>query len=197
VSAPPETSAPRPSDAGPSQWLWGVGALVVLGFIVLVVSSARQAAVPVGVSGGMSGMSMPDARGGAGMRMSMRDIDGRAVRIPDGRPGVVVFVESRSCAACVGAVRATARALRPERSAVALTVVNVDSATTRGEVTAFARRAGEPRARYVVDDRNGSLASMFGASGLGAAVVYDAGGKVVSRPASAAGVARALVRAAK
>lgn len=129
--------------------------------------------------------------------MSLRDIDGRAVRIPDGRPGAVVFVESRSCAACVGAVRATARAVRRGRSGAALTVVNVDAATSRGEVAAFARRAGEPRARYVVDDRNESLSAMFDASSLGAAVVYDASGKVVAHPASAAGVARALARAAR
>ncbi len=130
------------------------------------------------------------------MQMSMRDVDGRLVRVPDGRPGVAVFVTPRNCADCVAAVRAAARAVARSRPSAQLTVVSLDSATSRSDVAEFARTAGSPRARYVIDDRNGSLASMFNVTGLGAAAVYDAKGKIVDRPGSPGQIGQAMARAA-
>jgi len=193
------SSAEGPPDRGervPRRRAWvALGAAVVIGFVVLVVTSTRQAAVPVGASGAMSGMSMPMGASGR-LALTMRDVENRALRLPDGRPGIAVFVETGGCGTCVEAVRAAARAVRRSGETAALIVVSIDSGTSRGAVAAFARAAGQPAARYVLDDRNGSLASMFGASGLGAAVVYDARGGIVARPsATAAGLARALRRA--
>lgn len=191
-----DTSAP-PSDDAPDRRLWGlVGAIVLIGFVVLVVSSSRRDTTPVGASGAMSGMSMPATRGsGAGMRMSVRDISGRALRVPDGGPGVVVFVEPRACAACARAVRAAARAVHGSRPARQLIVVSVDTASGRDALARFARTVDRPEARYVLDDR-GALASMFRASSLSATAVYDARSRIVAHPRSAAQIRDALARAA-
>ena len=165
---------------------------MAVGFVVVVVASTRQAAVPVGALGGVSGMSMSGS--GGAMRMSMRDVDGRTVRIPDGHPGVIVFVQPGRCGPCVAALRTAAGA---SRAGVPLTVISVDSTTSRDDVSRLAAATGRPRAHYVVDDRNGSLASMFGASRLGAILVYDARGKIVGRPSTAAGIRRALLRSVR
>lgn len=194
TAAPPESSGSRPSDGGPDRRLWVVvGTIVVVGFVAVVVSSTKRATMPVGASGSMSGMAMPGSDG-SGMRMSMRDIDGRTLRVPDGRRGLVVFVQPRSCRPCVDAVRAAAQAVRGARSPTQLTVISVDATSSRDDMTQFALRAGEPRARYVVDDRNGALASMYDVSNLGATVLYDARGTIVARPATRAGLQRALAR---
>ena len=173
---------------------WSIAvAVVLIGFLALVLTSVRDAAVPVGASGG--GMQMPGMGDGAGMQMSLRDVDGRPLRMPDGRPGVAVFVEARNCAACADAVRAADRAVQAARPGADLVVVAVDPATTRGDIASFARSTGRPDARYVVDDRDGSLASMFSPSGLGAAVVYDAGGNLVEDASSPARIGPALAQA--
>ena len=169
------------------------GALVVLAFLVYVGFSAQRAAVPVGSSGGMPGMSMGN---GAGMSMTVRDVRGRPLRIPDGRPGVAVFVSGRTCAACLAAVRRAAAAIGATRGRADLMVVSLDSTTTRGEADAFAQDAGRPAARYVVDDPGSSLASMFGVSTPAQTVVYDDKGAVVARlEGGRAAVAGALRRA--
>lgn len=194
--ATPSEEPQSPADDRRRRTRWGiVSAVVVVGFVVLVVSSTRQAAVPVGASGDMGAMQMRGTGGGSGMQMSMRDIDGRVLRVPDGRPGVAVFITS-NCTECISAVRAAARAVGRARPPAQLTVVSFDSATSRSDVTAFARTARSPRARYVIDDRNNSVASMFKVSGLGTAVVYDAKGEIVGQPTSEAQIGRVLARAA-
>lgn len=195
AGAPPDALGPRRSagDRARRRLAWAVATALVVGFVALVVSSARRASVPVG-AGGMAGMPMPGMGAGAGMRMSLRDVDGKVVRVPDGRPGVAVFVEPRDCAACLTAVRAAARAVQAVPSA-RLVVVSVDAATSRGDVAALARAVASPRARYVVDDRNGSLASMFDASRLGSAAVYDGRGRLLAHPSSARQLRAALARA--
>lgn len=131
------------------------------------------------------------------LNLAMRDVNNRLVRIPDGRPGVAVFVLARGCRPCVGSVRAAARAVLRSGASMDLTVVSVDSATDRRAVAGFARATGSPSARYVIDDRSGSLTSMFGASELGTKIVYDARGVVVARsPATAGALSRDLRRAA-
>ena len=194
VPEPTDAWGPEPAgDERPNRSLWAVGiAVLVVGFVVLVVTSTREAAVPVGGMGAMRGMQM---EGDGGMQMSMVDVDGRLVRVPDGRPGVAVFVTPRNCADCVAAVRMAARAVERARPAAQFMVVSFDAATSRRDIAAFARAAGSPPARYVIDDRNGALASMFKVSDLGGAAVYDATGKIVGRPASAGELQRALARA--
>lgn len=185
---PPPVAADRRTRT-----IWGaVIALIVVGFVVLVVASTAQDAVPVG---DMGGMQMQGMGNGSGMQMSMRDVDGRVVRVPDGRPGVAVFITPGDCVDCVDAVVAAARAVRRARRSAQLVVVSLDAATSRRDVAAFARTAGSPRAHYVIDDRDGSLASMFKISTLGGAVVYDATGKIVGHPSTSAQIGQVLARA--
>jgi len=176
------------------RWRALVAGVLIVGFVVLVVSSTPTAVAPGGASGSMPGMSMSTG-GSKDVRLTMRDIDGRPVRIPDGRPGVAVFVKAHGCGSCVEAVRAAARVVRRTAAPTTLLVINVDSPTRRGEMARFAGSAG-PDTRYVIDDRNGSVASAFGASGAANAVVYDARGRIAARPNPTVGVmARALRRA--
>lgn len=114
------------------------------------------------------------------MRVTMRDVDGRPVRLPGGRPGVVVFVTAPRCEGCIGTVRIAADAARRARAAV--TVVAVESTTSRSDVATFAKSVRRSAARYVIDDRQGTLATLLGGLGVGGAVVYDARGALVARP---------------
>lgn len=191
---PPEETPAAAGEAGPRRRLWTVVVVaVIVGFVALVVSSIRDSAVPVGTSGGMAGM--PGMGGGEGMEMKMRDVDGRALSVPGGAPGLAVFAEARNCEDCVRSVAAADRAVRRVGRGK-LTVVMVSAATVRSDVARFAARAGSPRARYVIDDRNGSVSSMFDAESLGVTVAYDAAGKIVGRARTEGQMRRALERAA-
>lgn len=174
---------------------WGVlttAVVVVVAFVAVVALSTRSSSVPVGASGSMPGMAMggmSTAPGGDRLAVTMRDLDDRTVRLPGGRPDVVVFAEARGCDACVAAARA---AVRRTGARAQLIVVMADSATGREDVAVFARAVGRSAAHYVIDDRGGSLATMLGAPGLGRAVVYDARGRILAR---SDGRARQLVAA--
>ena len=169
------------------------GLLTTVVFVAAVVLSTRSASVPVGGSGSMAGMSM-----GANGRVAvtMRDVNDRLVRLPGGRPSVVVFVSAPACDICVAAVRAARDAVHQTTDRAQLIVVMADAATSRADVEAITRSVGRSPARYVIDDRNSRLASMLGASNAGSAVVYDARGQVIAHPETNTGkIAAALRRA--
>ena len=157
-----------------------LAAVAMAGFVAYVVVSAREAAVPVGASGSMPGMSMPMG-GGGGVRFTTRDVNGDELRLPGGRPGAMVFVAARYCESCVAVTRAAAAAVRRVNGRAALIVVVMDAATSRDDIAEFARSARRPDARYVVDDRNGSVQSMLDAPALASAVIYNARGRIVAR----------------
>lgn len=173
-------------------WVIG-GLLTTVVFVAAVVLSTRSASVPVGESGSMAGMSMgADGR----IAVTMRDVNDRVVQLPGGRPSVVVFVSAPACDICVAAVRAARDAVRQTTDRAQLIVVMADAATSRADVDAITRSVGRSPARYVIDDRNSTLASMLGASNAGSAVVYDARGQVIAHPATNTGkIAAALRRA--
>lgn len=173
-------------------WVIG-GLLTTVVFVAVVVLSTRSASVPVGESGSMAGMSM----GAEGrVAVTMRDVNERVVRLPDGRPSVVVFVSAPACDICVAAVRAAGDAVRQTTERAQLVVVMADAATSRADVDAITRSVGRSPARYVIDDRNSRLASMLGASNAGSAVVYDARGQVIAHPETNTGTIAAALRRA-
>lgn len=177
-------------------WWWAFGGLAVAAaFVVSVVVSTGPSSVPVGGSGSMPGMTM--SMGDGPMAVEMRDVDGRPVALPGGRVGVVVFAEAQGCASCVAGVRAARDAVGLADVAAQLIVLIIDSATGRGDVRAFARSVGRSPARYIVDDRNGGLASMLGASAAGGVTVYDARGRVVAHPGASVREVVAALRDAR
>lgn len=188
-SAPDRTQRPRRS-------LTLLGVVLAAGFVGLVILSAHNAAVPVGGAGPTNGMSMA-AGSTTSIAVTMNDIDGHSVSLPGRRPGVIVFIKADgTCQSCIAASRVAAEAVRRTGGRATLTVLSLDSATSREALEGFAHSAGDPPARYVIDDRSGTLSSMMGASTLAGLVVYDARGHIVGRPAANAGqVRRALRRA--
>ena len=183
---PPPTGPQTERDgASPRRSPWSMIAViaVVVAVAVAVVRSAISSSVPVGASGpdSMPGMPMPGG-GGDRLALTMRDVDGREVRLPGGRPGVVVVANAGRCDACRNAVRAARDAVARSAAGAQLIVVMGDASTTRPEVAAFARSVGSFPARYVIDDRNGGLTSMLRVGQLGDALVYDRSGRVVARP---------------
>lgn len=161
-----------------SRWWAIAAAAAAAAFVASVVASTNSASVPVGASGSMPGMSMSPGQ----LMATMKDVSDRTVRLPGGRAGVVVFAEARLCDGCAAAVRATRDALRTTAPRASFVVLMTDSNTSRSDVGRFDRAAGRPPARYVIDDRNGTLASTLGATGLPGALVYDARGRVIARP---------------
>jgi hypothetical protein len=166
------------------RWWIGVCAAVVIGFVVLVTTSTQQSTSPSNGGKGMNGMSMRPADDRA-MRMSVRDMDGRALRIPDDRPGVVVFIRAAPCRACIAALGAAQEALQKAPVAADLVVVDTDAPARRKDVAPLLRMTGQLEARLIADDASKSLASMFGARRAGSTAVYDASGAILGHPTTA------------
>lgn len=183
MSAPPEevaAAAPRQRRVLRSRW-WTVGGLgLISAFVAVLVWVSLSASVPVGASGPTGAMAMAGGR----LTLTMRDVNGGVLRVPGRGPGVVVFAGT-GCDVCRTAIRAATAAVSRFSERPRLVVVIVDASTSRGAIQALARSVGPSPARYVVDDRSNSLASTFGATGLGSIVVYDARGRIVARPTSA------------
>jgi len=176
-----ERALAQPQTPRHARWRALGGVLVaaaIVAFVASVVLSTPSASVPVGASGSMSAMTMGPNR----LAITMRDVSNLEVRLPGGRPGVVIFAAARRCDLCVSAVRAARDAVRQHGDRAQLIVVMNDSATSRADIRAFDRSVGQAPARYVIDDRNNGVASMLGASSLGGVLVYDAQGRVVAHP---------------
>jgi len=181
ASGADERALAEPQAPQHARWRALGGVLVagaIVAFVASVVLSTPSASVPVGASGSMSGMTMGPNR----LAITMRDVSNLEVRLPGGRPGVVIFAAARRCDLCVSAVRAAGDAVRQHGDRAQLIVVMNDSATSRADIRAFDRSMGQAPARYVIDDRNNGVASMLGPSSLGGVLVYDAQGRVVAHP---------------
>lgn len=186
--------APDPGGRRSRGRLWtALGLLAVLGFVVAVVGSAGRSAVSTGGTGGMSGMEMGDRQMVA---VDARDIDGQEVKLPGGRGGAVVVIQSRGCVPCRRSVRRMVAAAKRVPTPVSLTALSAEADDDRASVHRFAASVGRPALRYLVDDRNSTLATMLGVTQLGSIVVYDVQGHVVdARTDSVAGLAAGLRRA--
>lgn len=173
-----------------------IGVAAVVAFVVAVVGSASRSSVPAGSStmGGMGGMPMTQA---GVIDFTARDVDGRPIALPGGRPGAIVVMQSGGCTPCLEAMRRLAAAARRVPAAgVSLTALSLQADDDRASLRRVAAAAGDPPMRYLVDDRNGMLAGMLDVSRLGAIIVYDARGATLPiRKESVSGIAAALERA--
>lgn len=160
-------------------------AVLAVAFVASVVRSTLSSSMPVPTStampritanGTMPGMTMNTDR----LAMTLRDVHGRAVRIPAGRQGAIVFARAPQCDPCVTAARIARDAVRDATPRAQVIVVMLSSSTSREAVTAFARSVGPGRVRYVIDNPDDRVAAMFDVSTLGGTVVYDARGHIVA-----------------
>ena len=154
-----------------------VGGVILVAAVV--VNSARNATVPTGPPGGMGGMAMPSDDAPSHVDIAVRDIDGRRLHLPDGRPGAVLLIRARGCAPCVAEGRRLVAARRRAGGRSNLTVVSVGAGDTRASLRQFARAVGNPAARYVLDDPRGKVARSLRATGPGSILVYNRAGHVV------------------
>ena len=144
----------------------------------LALATVRET-VPTGGAASMPSMRMQP--GADHLGISLRDVDGRPMRMPDGRAGAVLVMATHGCGDCLNiAKRLDAAASRaPSRPAVAL--VGVDTEEGRQDFERFDRAAGGLDARYALDDASGSITRLLGARELGTVVVYDPQGMVIER----------------
>lgn len=191
-SEPLEETPPDGPGAGLPRWLLVAGGLLAVGFVLSVVMSTRSAPVPVAPSGSMHGMSM-DA---GPLALMLLDSSGRVVRLPDGRPSVVISAQAGDCVSCIAAVRAARDAVNRAADKAQLIVILASSKASKVGLAAFLRGVGSSSARYVINRPGSNLAAVLGSPGVGAAVVYDARGSVVARPRATAPEILAALRGA-
>lgn len=194
-----DASGPAPASAGLPLWqrrlLWVVGGLGVVAALVSLIGTMRSSSVPVGVAGGsMPGMVMP-GDGADVVRLRLQDVERRRLDVPGGKPTLLVLAQARDCAFCLAAARAGAAAIG--RTQAQLIVVFADAATGRDAARSFAASLDVPAARYVIDDRTGTLASSVGVRDLGGAAILDARGTVVDRVAEPTGSIEAVLARAR
>jgi hypothetical protein len=192
---------PQREEQGSRRGLWAVvTVLAVAAFVIAVVGSAGRSAVPTGgsaSSGSMGGGMAMDGASRDRVDVVARDIDGRSLRLPGGRAGAIVVIQSGQCTPCTRSVRRLAAAARRVTGGLTLTALSAQADDDRGALRRFATSVGRPPMRYLVDDRNNMLTTMLGVSQLGSIVVYDRSGKIVATSASSvAGLSAALRRVA-
>lgn len=142
-----------------------VALLVVGAFVAGRAILNASEALPSGVASGTE----PDLNGD----IALRDIVGRALRLPGGREGVIVFVATKGCGGCAGTARRVDAAAKAQQPPLALTVVVMDPGASKGDFERFDREAGGLQARYALDDTRGSIADHFGVLDANTVLAYS------------------------
>jgi thiol-disulfide isomerase/thioredoxin len=159
--------------------------VVVLGAIaaaVLLISCCAACSTN-SATGGRSAAS--GSRAGAG-QAALTTIDGMAVRVPDTKPSVLVFL-SITCADCADAARTlarveaatngTSRAAHLATTKARFLGVDMDRGASVQAVAAFLRSVGADGLPTVLDHNN-ALAGTYQVTALSTVLVIDSAGRV-------------------
>ena len=138
--------------------------------------------------------SAPGAGSSDGSGVSVRALDGSALRLPTGKPTVIYFFTA-SCGPCAAGVKNVASGLSKSPGATAV-AVDLDPSEPTEVLKQFMGSVGNPPLTFVRDD--GTLLRRFNVDALGTTVVLNPSGKEVYRGVdpSADQTAKALAAAA-
>ncbi len=125
--------------------------------------------------------------GGKVTAFTVKDIDGRSVRVRTDKPGALFFFAGW-CGSCIPEASALGDVQRELGSRVAITAISPDPSDSAAAIRRFRRQAGNPRLSFVWDS-SGTLGTQFAVRALDTTIVYDAQGKVVFRDAAPTEVA--------
>lgn len=136
----------------------------------------------------------PGAGSPAGSGVTVRAVDGSALKLPTGKPTVIYFFTA-SCGSCVTGVKNVASGLAKSPGARAV-AVDLDPSEPIEVLKKFMGSVGSPPLTSVRDD--GTLLKQFNVDALGTTVVLNPSGKEVYRGVdpSADQTAHALAAAA-
>lgn len=122
----------------------------------------------------MPGMSGGGEGGPSTLRLRARDVDGRPVSVPDGRPGVVLVTGGRGCPRCTE----IAKLVRRTRPSPAVVILRVRAGSPNWPDFRVSPALTAAGARYV-DAAGRNVLKGTGSTAPGDAVVYSAAGRVV------------------
>lgn len=158
--------------------LWPLGVLATAGLAVgLVLAATGSAALPTVITPGQ-GVAVVAGRL---VDVRLHDINGRVVRLPDGRPGVILFIDTHNCGVCVRAAAALGALRRRLGRRVGAFAISESLGDDRSDFVAFGRRAGNPPIHYGLDTTLNGAANLLGPPDLDGAIIYDARGQIVDR----------------
>lgn len=106
-------------------------------------------------------------------------IDGTTVRVPSGKPSVLVFI-SISCADCSAATKAVARASHAVGDKAAFLAVDLDPGVPATDLTSFLDYVDAKRLPTMIDAKAALLAK-YNVTALSTVIIIDSAGKVTYR----------------
>lgn len=106
-------------------------------------------------------------------------IDGRTVRVPSGKPSVLVFI-SISCADCSAAAKAVAQASHTVGDKAEFLAVDLDPGVPATDLTSFLDYV-DAKGLPTMIDAKATLLAKYNVSALSSVIVIDSAGKVTYR----------------
>lgn len=106
-------------------------------------------------------------------------IDGKSVRVPSGKPSVLVFI-SISCADCSAAAKAVAQASHTVGNRAEFLAVDLDPGVPATDLTSFLDYVHAKGLPTMIDAKAALLAK-YNVSALSSVIVIDSAGKVTYR----------------
>lgn len=119
------------------------------------------------------------ADSGAGTGFTARTTAGQAIKVPGGRPTVLLFF-SVECGTCAPAAKALAQARADDHAAANFVVVDVAAYETEGDIRGFLDAHGAGGLGYT-SDADGRLIAYYKVTQLSTVLILDADNNVAFR----------------
>jgi hypothetical protein len=140
---------------------FAVALLVVVGGVVLLRSSGSDSTAPQRVEA-----------------IRLATLEGDPLRVPSGRPGVVIFADS-TCPGVIPAAQGLADLKRRFGDRIDASFISIYPGDDRGALSRLSSTLGHPYPFAV--DQSGTLANRYRIAVTGTVLVYDRDGTIVDR----------------